>query len=158
MHMRRTFVVGLACLVILTGCASNPGLDPVTSPKPTQTFTAPSTTPVPSATTPPTTSPALTARAAYRLCTDYVGESATTSKDTFIVVPFEQAETVLRADEYYWVWANYEDSAKPNSGTGAAHCIIGGTLDNPEYIVASEILRSERLHVGPEEPLSNYSD
>lgn len=115
---------------------------------------SPSDPPAPTATGP------LDLVTAYGLCVDAVGDGVRENGGEFDVVPYEEAEVVDRADGRIYVWAEYTDPTKAPemSNVGAAHCIIGGSADAPEWIAFSQAHRGYREQYPPDEPIDNYTD
>jgi hypothetical protein len=130
---------------------------PAATPSPTPTPVPPEYVVEPGDPTPEDAEPSgeLTAESVYELCTGAVREGLEAEGRSFDPVPFAEAEVVARDDGRFYVWAEFSDSTREPElqNIGAAHCIIGGTVDSPEWIVIGQAHRDYRAQFDPNEPI-----
>jgi len=78
----------------------------------------------------------------------------------FEIVPFSESESIARTDGRYWVYGNAHDG---NASAGledasAIHCVLGGTVEDPEWVVYGMMARAVRADQDPNIGLENFRD
>lgn len=136
---------------------SSEAVKPSPTPTPTHEYDVEPVQPAPEDAPP---SNELTADSVYELCMGGVREGVEAHGGSFDPVPFAEAEIVAREDGRFYVWADFSDSTRePESqNISAAHCIIGGSVDSPEWVVGGQVQRAYRAQFGPDEPIEHYLD